>query len=49
MRTHLNDDMDAFGVWSDDYHSFLDMRGGRVLDELRLRLAPECLAASDSQ
>lgn len=38
MRTHLIDDLDAFGVWTDDYSRFIERRGERVLMELRNRL-----------
>jgi len=38
MRTHFIDDMDAFGIWDDDYLRFIERRGERVLAELRNRL-----------
>jgi hypothetical protein len=41
MRTHLIDDMSAFGVWDDDYERFLTRRGERVLAELEKRLHPD--------
>jgi len=41
MRSHLIDDMDAFGVWGDDYKRFLTRRGERVLAELEKRLHPD--------
>jgi len=41
MRTHLIDDMTAFGVWDDDYERFLTRRGERVLAELEKRLHPD--------
>ena len=40
MRTHLIDDLDAFGVWDDDYPTFLEKRGKRVLKEIEKRLHP---------
>lgn len=39
-KTHLIDDLDEFGVWTDDYIKFIDSRGGRVLTELQMRLNP---------
>lgn len=30
MKTHLIDDLDKFGIWSDDYRKFLDMRAQAV-------------------
>jgi hypothetical protein len=41
MRTHLVDDMRAFGVWNDDYLTFIRQRGERVLAEIKKRLEPE--------
>jgi hypothetical protein len=41
MQTHLIDDLDAFGVWADDYRTFVEERGKRVLAELTERLEPE--------
>ncbi|MCX6029859.1 MAG: DUF262 domain-containing protein [Chloroflexi bacterium] len=40
MRTHLIDDLDEFGVWTDDYPRFIEMRGQGVLAELKERLEP---------
>lgn len=40
MATHLIDDLDRFGVWRDDYETFLSKRAERVLDELNNRLKP---------
>lgn len=41
METHLIDDLEAYGVWNDDYERFIECRGQRVLTELRKRLEPE--------
>ena len=41
MKTHLIDDMDAFGIWTDDYPTFIEKRGERVLAELEFRLKPD--------
>ena len=41
MRTHLVDDLAAYGVWSNDYRAFIEMRGNRVIQELKKRLEPE--------
>jgi hypothetical protein len=40
MRTHLIRDLDTFGVWTDDYNSFIENRGKWVLAELKERLDP---------
>lgn len=40
MASHLIDDLDRFGVWQNDYETFLNERGQRVLDELNNRLNP---------
>lgn len=40
MNTHLIDDIDAYGIWSDDYYTFIECRGQRVLKELKKRLEP---------
>ncbi len=41
MRSHLIDDMDEFGVWQNDYPTFIERRGQRVYEELQARLNPE--------
>ena len=41
MKTHLIDDMDAYGIWEDDYERFVEHRGESVLAELKKRLEPE--------
>jgi hypothetical protein len=38
MQTHLIADMDTFGVWNDNYGTFLQMRAQRVSDELKSRI-----------
>ena len=41
MKTHLIDDLDAYGVWDDNYSAFIEHRGHRVLEELESRLRPD--------
>ena len=41
MASHLITDLDAFGIWENDYEKFLEARGRVVLQELNMRLAPE--------
>jgi hypothetical protein len=41
MHTHLIDDLDSYGVWTNDYDAFLEQRGRRVLNELQKRLDPK--------
>ncbi len=41
MRSHLIDDLNAFGVWTDDYPTFIEKRGQRVLEEIEKRLHPD--------
>jgi hypothetical protein len=41
MRSHYIDDMDKFGIWSDDYRAFIEHRGKRVLTEIEKRLEPD--------
>jgi len=41
MKTHLIDDMDACGIWGNDYDAFIEHRGQRVLEELAKRLYPD--------
>ena len=38
MRTHLIDDLDAYGIEDNDYETFINSRGERVLEELDKRL-----------
>lgn len=38
MKTHLIDDIAAFGVWSDDYETFLSKRLERISEELGKRI-----------
>ena len=38
MKTHLIDDLDTFGIWENDYETFITRRGERVLEELDKRL-----------
>ncbi|RMI12774.1 MAG: DUF262 domain-containing protein [Calditrichaeota bacterium] len=41
MQTHLIDDLDAAGIWENDYERFIEHRGRRVLEELKKRLQPD--------
>jgi hypothetical protein len=41
MKTHLIDDLDAYGIWDDNYEAFIEHRGQRVLEELTKRLVPD--------
>ena len=38
MKTHFIEDLDKFGIWSDDYDSFLDMRSKAISRELKKRV-----------
>ncbi|MGY3714928.1 GmrSD restriction endonuclease domain-containing protein [Sutcliffiella cohnii] len=38
MRTHLIDDLDAFGIWNDDYDQFFDQRAEKISKELSKRI-----------
>jgi hypothetical protein len=40
MKTHFINDLDAFGVWSDDFELFLDMRSKAISRELKKRIIP---------
>jgi hypothetical protein len=40
MTTHLIDNLDKWGIWNNKYETFIEMRGQRVLDEIRKRLEP---------
>ena len=41
MKTHLIDDLDEYGVWTNNYEAFLKARGQKVLDEISRRLNPD--------
>jgi hypothetical protein len=41
MKSHLITDLDSFGIWGNDYETFLEQRGNIVLEELKQRLEPE--------
>ena len=41
MKTHLIDNLNTFGVWNNDYDTFIKKRGKRVLAEIDKRLHPE--------
>jgi hypothetical protein len=38
MQTHLIDDLDAFGIWEDDYGKFFESRITRISEELSRRI-----------
>lgn len=38
MKTHLINDLERFGIWDDDYESFLDERAKVVSNELKKRI-----------
>ncbi len=38
MKTHLITDLDKFGIWTDNYHSFFDKRGKIVSKEIEKRI-----------
>lgn len=40
MRSHLIDDLDDYGVFTDDYERFLSRRGRRLIREIEMRLHP---------
>ena len=37
MKTHLIDNLEDYGIWDDDYDSFIDKRSQRIFDELKKR------------
>ncbi len=40
MQTHLISDVEAFGVWDDDYETFIQKRAEKILTELDSRINP---------
>jgi hypothetical protein len=40
MKTHFIDDLEDFGIWSDEYQQFLAKRSRAVSRELRKRVMP---------
>ncbi|AKB74644.1 hypothetical protein MSLAZ_1383 [Methanosarcina lacustris Z-7289] len=40
MKTHLIDDMELYGVWGNNYETFIEKRGERVLEEINKRIEP---------
>lgn len=38
MQTHLINDLDAFGIWSNDYNRFFDQRAKAVSEQLKQRI-----------
>lgn len=43
MKTHLIDDMDDFGIWSDDYNAFVKMRSEAISRELKKRVVARAI------
>jgi len=41
LATHLIDDIEAFGINTDDYETFIEQRGQKILAELKKRLEPD--------
>ncbi|MDO9098042.1 MAG: DUF262 domain-containing protein, partial [Candidatus Methanoperedens sp.] len=41
MKTHLIDDLKTFGILNNDYETFIERRGLRVLEEIKKRLEPD--------
>ncbi len=41
MKTHLIDNLNTFGVWNNDYDTFIEKRGKRILEEANKRLYPD--------
>lgn len=41
MKTHLIEDLDAFGIWKDDYDQFFDQRAEKISKELSIRIIPQ--------
>jgi len=39
MKTHLIDDLDSFGIWTDNYEKFLEKRTERIVDEIKKRIS----------
>ena len=43
MKTHLINDLDKFGVWTDNYHSFFEKRGKIVSKEIEKRIIKQVI------
>ncbi len=43
MKTHLITDLDKFGVWADNYHSFFEKRGEIVSKEIEKRIIKQVI------
>src|SRR3989344_7037651 len=43
MKTHLITDLDKFGVWTDNYHSFFEKRGKIVSKEIEKRIIKQVI------
>lgn len=43
MKTHLIDDLNSFGIWSDDYDTFFEQRAEKISKELEKRIIPQKL------
>jgi len=38
MKTHLVNDLDAFGIWDDNYEAFINSRAKALSKELKKRI-----------
>ena len=43
MATHIINDLDAFGIWTDNFYSFLQQRADAVSAELQKRIIPRVI------
>lgn len=43
MKTHLIDDLDEFGIWTDEYDKFIDKRALKVSEELKKRIIAQAV------
>jgi hypothetical protein len=43
MKTHLIDDLDEFGIWTDDYDKFIDKRALKVSEEIKKRIIAQAV------
>src|SRR5690606_28889436 len=41
MKSNLIDDLDKFGIWTDDYEAFFDARAKAVSSALKKRIIPQ--------
>jgi hypothetical protein len=43
MKTHLIDDLDEFGIWTDDYDKFIDRRALKLSEEIKKRIIAQAV------